>query len=365
MSRKDYYAALGVAEDASQDEIKRAFRKLAKTYHPDRNRDDRAAEKRFKEVNEAYETLGDPDRRRKYDEFRRLGAGGLGDGIDFEDLFGQAGGGGGGGGFGDLFSSLFGGRGGAHREAKARPQQGEDIDLRVEIPFEKAVFGGTQTVQIPREEPCGQCGGKGHEPGSEVDTCPVCRGTGSAVQAQGGFSFSRPCPRCFGRGKIISNPCSRCRGQGRTQTVRSLDVKIPKGIDDGERLRLRGEGEMGIAGGPRGDAFVRVKVRPDSVFERRGLDITTTEKVNVVQAALGVERDVRTLSGTVALHVPPGVQPGQKLRLKGRGVVDGAGRVGDHYVVVEVEIPRRLDDAARASLLDFAEKAGLDTGGAS
>jgi molecular chaperone DnaJ len=363
MSRKDYYATLGVKESANQDEIKRAFRKLAKTYHPDRNRGDEAAEKRFKQVNEAYECLGDPEKRGKYDDLRRLGAGGVGGGVDLEDLFGQAGGQGRpGGGMGDIFSSLFGGRGGAHREAKARPQRGEDIDLRVEVPFETAVFGGKHTVQIPREEACEVCGGAGSEPGSDVSTCPVCRGTGSAVQAQGGFSFSRPCPRCFGRGKIISNPCARCRGQGRCQTVRSLDVTIPKGIDDGERLRLRGEGEMGIAGGPRGDAFVRVKVRANPVYERQGLDITSTETINVVQAALGVVREVRTLSGTVSLRIPAGVQPGQRLRLQGRGIEDGSGRTGSHYVAIKVEIPLHLDEQSRASLRDFAEKAGLDAG---
>jgi molecular chaperone DnaJ len=365
MSRKDYYATLGVSPDASQDDVKAAYRRLAKEYHPDRNAGDETAERRFKEVGEAYEVLGDPEKRRKYDELRRLGAAGAGAGIDLESLFGggRGGGGGGGGGFGglgDIFSSIFGGRGDAFRESQARPQRGEDVDLRVEIPFETAAFGGRVSVRLSREDTCGRCGGAGSEPGSTVETCPVCRGTGSATQAQDGFAFHRPCPRCFGKGKLIRQPCRDCGGQGRVETDRTIEVTIPKGIADGKRIRLRGEGEMGVAGGPRGDAYVRVKVRPHAEFERKGLDIHSTVSVNVVQAALGTEREIPTIGGTVTLRIPAGVQPGQQLRLRDQGVEDGKGRRGDHLVTVRVHIPKELGAESRERLRAFGESAGLD-----
>ena len=356
MQGKDFYAVLGVKDTAPAAEIKSAYRKLAKRYHPDKNPGDQAAEKRFKEISEAYEVLGDDAKRQKYDQLRKYGAG---SGVSFEDLFGGDGGGGAGfgGGLGDLFSSLFGGGGGsAFREDRARPQRGDDIDLRVDIPFETAARGGTVSVTIPRADSCPRCGGAGAEPGSTVEICPVCRGSGKAIQGHGGFSVSRPCPRCLGRGKVISNPCRECRGQGRTESDHRLEVKIPRGVHDRARIRLKGEGEMGIAGGPRGDAYLRVHVRPHPAFERDGLDVKSTVKVDVVQAIRGAEVDVRTLEGEVKLKIPAGVQPGQSLRLRGQGILDDKGRRGDHVVRVEVEIPKGLSPEALAALDAFSAK---------
>lgn len=361
MAEVDYYEVLGVPESASPEEIKRAYFRLAKKYHPDRNPNDKAAEARFKQINEAYETLSDPQKRRRYDQLRRLrregvftGAGGPG-GFRFQDLgdlfggevtFSDLGG------IGDIFRRFFGT--GGPGESRARSRRGEDLHIDVEIPFETAAFGGRVTVRVPREENCPRCGGSGAEPGSRSEPCPQCGGRGIVELFQGTFGMSRPCPRCLGRGRIVSRPCRSCGGGGRVRRERTLEVTIPKGLADGARLRLAGQGEPGPAGGPPGDLYVRVRVRPHPRFRRKGLDIYTDLTIDMVDAALGTSVEVPTLEGPVTLKVPPGTQPEALLRLRGRGIAAGDGRRGDQYVRVHVRVPRRLTERQRALLEQLA-----------
>jgi len=372
MAETDYYQVLGVNKKASPDEIHQAFRKLAKKYHPDRNRGDKSAERRFKEISAAHEVLGDADKRRQYDQLREARAHGFATG-DFSDFFrsaGQAAGraapsGGGGrgpsgdfGGLGDLFSSLFGDRMGA---ATAPPERGEDILQKIDVPFMTAAHGGTLTLRLRRPEACPVCGGSGASPGSSVKTCPTCKGRGTVQFEQGGFAFSRPCPECLGRGKRIGKPCDRCGGEGRTQGVRSLSVKIPKGVRDGAKIRLTGEGEPGQGGGPSGDLYLQVHVLPHAGFERDGYDIYSTVEVNIVQATLGTTVTVQTLDGPVDLRIPPGTSSGAKLRLRGRGVAIRGGDRGDHYVRVKIVAPRQLTPAQAELLRRFAQEARIPT----
>lgn len=343
MGSKDYYSVLGVREDASQAEIKKAYRDLAKRCHPDRNAGDAAAEKRFKEVQEAYDVLGEPDKRKRYDQLRRYGAGG-GSGFRFEDLFG---GGAPGGGFGGSIFDLFERAGVGRRRGPAGPRRGEDVRAEITVPFETAAFGGRRTVRLPRTEHCGSCGGTGAAPGSGVETCSACGGTGTTASSQGTFSFSRPCPSCYGRGTVIRKPCPDCRGAGARTVTRELEVNVPAGIADGGRIRLRGEGEAGDPGAPSGDLILTVRVASHARFRRDGLDVRSDLAVSVADAALGAVREVETLEGKVELRIPPGVQPGAKLRLRGRGVRDRRGRTGDHIVKVRVEIPKSLSPGER------------------
>ena len=368
----DYYGVLGVSEKASPEEIKRAYFRLAKKYHPDRNPDNKSAEAQFKQVNEAYETLSDPQKRSRYDQLRHFrregiftGAGGpggfrfqdLGDllggeGISFSDL----------GGIGGIFRRFFS-QGGAG-QGRAHPQRGEDIEADVEIPFATAVSGGKVTVRVPREEACSRCRGSGAEPGSTTENCPQCGGRGIVEQFQGSFGMSRPCPRCFGRGQIISQPCRECGGRGAVRRERRLEVTIPKGVADGARLRLSGQGEAGPVGGPAGNLYVRVRVRPDEKFRRKGLDIYSDVTIDMFQAALGTTVEVPTLDGQVDLKVPAGTQPESLLRLRGRGVAAADGRRGDEYVRVHVRVPRRLSDHERTLLEELAATGAQSGGGA-
>jgi len=368
----DYYRVLGVSESADPGEIKQAYFKLAKQYHPDRNPDDKSSEEKFKQINEAYETLSDPQKRRRYDQLRRLrqqdiftGAqagrrpGGVGfdeltdlfsgGRVSFDDL----------GGIGDIFGRFF--RSGAGAGTRPRPQRGQDLTAEVEVPFETAAFGGKVTVRVPRQQACGRCQGSGAEPGSKVETCGECGGRGFVQLFQGGFGLSRPCPRCLGRGQFVSQPCRECGGGGTVPRQRILEVTIPRGVADGARLRLAGQGDRAPGGKQPGDLYVRVRVRPHKQFLRRGLDIHSEVTIDMVQAALGASLEVPTLHGPVELKVPAGTQPEALLRLRGRGVSASDGRRGDHYVRVHVRIPERLSDRQRELLRKMA-KTGVRTG---
>lgn len=367
MAYKDYYQILGVTEGATADEIKKAYRKLAKKYHPDANPGDTQAADRFKEINEAHEVLSDSKKRKQYDDMKRFagsgfqgfrGAGGAGggpQGFNINDIFsqfGRAAGGGGGttfttedlgglGGLGDLFANLFD-RGGRFRQQRYGPQRGQDLHAEVEVPFETVTRGGTTVISITKSENCERCGGSGAEPGSKVSKCSQCGGSGMIAQAQGGFAVSRPCPQCLGRGEVVSQPCTNCAGSGQAQRARRLSVKIPAGTDDGGRIRLRGQGEAGTAGGPPGDLIIAVKARGDRFFKRKGVNVYCDVKINLAQAVLGTRIKVRTLNDRHALlKIPPGTQPGTIFKLKGMGIKKD-GRQGDQFVTVNVEIPTAL-----------------------
>jgi len=355
MTSGDYYSILGVSRDATDDEIKKAYRRLAKKFHPDHNRGDKEAERRFKDINEAYETLSDPEKRRHYDRF------GTAKGGSFEDFFKGAGGTGAyrevhwsdlrdAGGLGDLFSQFF--RKSRYARSGGAPQRGRDILAEATIPFDMAVFGGTISVRVEREEQCRTCNGSGAKPGTDKEKCSGCNGTGSIQFSQGGFAFSRPCPRCAGRGEIVV-PCDTCAGSGRVLRPRTIEVKIPAGINEGQRIRLAGQGEEGVAGGPNGDILIEVHIMPHSEFEKKGKDIYSTVTIDVARAALGGTVPVNTLHGPVQLKIPEGTQPGTKLRLKGRGIKGSDGTTGDHYVTVQVEVPRKMDRRQKRLMREF------------
>jgi len=362
---KDFYRILGVAENASADEIKKAYRKLAKQYHPDANPNDPAAADRFKEVSEAYSILSADDRRKQYDQVRRYGGGGFQPGgpsggpgpqpggINIEDLGGL-------GGLGDLFSSIF--DTGRRRGAGGRPtgtQRGQNVEFVVEIPFQTAARGGRIPLTVPVSEPCPHCGGNGAAPGTTPTTCPECRGSGSVIFGQGGFAVTRPCPACYGRGTIPTDPCTVCQGQGQLRNQRQLHVTVPAGVDTGSKLRVAGQGETGTGGGARGDLILTFRVQPHHFFSRDGLDIHCTVPINIPQAVLGSRIRVRTVDGKhVILRIPAGTQSGTRFRVKGQGVEKG-GRLGDQYVRVEVRTPEKLEPEAEALLREFAIAAEL------
>ena len=337
MAKRDYYEVLGVGKESGDSEIKSAYRKLALKYHPDRNPDDPAAEENFKEASEAYSVLSDAQKRAAYDRYGHAGLQGASGGgfnpdafADFSDILGDF--------FG--FGDLFGGGGGRRR---ARTQRGEDVRYDLEISFEEAVFGMGADIQVPRMESCSRCGGSGSEPGSGPSTCPTCQGRGEMVYNQGFLSVRRTCGTCGGAGKLIRNPCSNCQGHGYSQVQRKLKVNIPPGVDDGTRLRLGGEGQPGRNGGPQGDLYVFLKVRPHPFFERKDADLHLTVPINMAQAALGAEIDVPTLGQPHKLKIPEGTQSGAQFRLRGKGVVslNGGGR-GDISVHIDVRTPTRL-----------------------
>jgi len=345
MAEKDYYKTLGVNSDATAAEIRKAYRKLAKKYHPDRHGGSKAAEEKFKAIGDAYSVLSDPDKRKQYDRLRRAGMRGgpqMGPG-GFEEIFQQFGGAGTGGraqGFSDLFSRIFGGS--SSRAQRAPRRRGSDLVSSITVPFETAARGGEIEVTVQREKPCPNCDGTGADPGSTVETCPHCQGSGQVLAGQGGFSVSRPCPACFGRGKIIQTPCGRCRGSGGVEEPARVKVTIPKGINDGQRMRLAGMGQPGAGDAPAGDLMLEVHIAPHSVYTRKGRDIHSKVRVDMVDAALGKEVDVQTLQGPITVKIPPGTQPGRKLRVPGYGLETSDGRRGDHYVEVQVSVPRDL-----------------------
>jgi molecular chaperone DnaJ len=371
-AKGDFYAVLGVSESASADEIKKAYRKLAKQFHPDANPDDPAAAERFKELGEAYGVLSDDEKRRQYDQMRRYGAfgfpgatrpgAGAGAGADmgaagfsFEDLQGF------GGGLGDIFSSIFDtatrGRG---RTGRAQgPRKGADIEYAVEIPFETAVAGGKVPLEMSITEECATCSGSGAAAGAAVRPCAECAGTGQIAFGQPGFAVKRPCPACMGRGVKPERPCPACQGRGQVRQMRKISVSVPPGVDSGSKLRLSGKGERGSAGGPPGDLLLTFKVKSHRFFRREGLDIHVTVPINFVQAAMGTKLKVRTVSGAKAvLSVPAGTQPGARFRLRGQGVRKGE-RTGDQIVEVSVSVPEQLSDEERKALENFADVADL------
>ncbi|MFD1832677.1 MULTISPECIES: molecular chaperone DnaJ [Streptomyces] len=365
---KDYYKILGVPKDATEAEIKKAYRKLAREYHPDANKGDARAEERFKEISEAADVLGDPKRRKEYDEARALfGAGGFRPGpaggpggfnFDLGDLFGGAQGGGGGaggfgGGLGDVFGGLFGGRGPG---ARTQPRRGQDIESEVTLSFTEAADGATVPLRMSSSAACKACSGTGDRNGTPR-VCPTCVGTGQVSRGGGGgFSLTDPCVDCKGRGLIAENPCDVCKGSGRATSSRTMQVRIPAGVSDGQRIRLRGKGAPGERGGPNGDLYVVVHVEPHPVFGRKGDNLTVTVPVTFPEAALGGEIKVPTLGGPpVTLRLPAGTPSGRTMRARGKGAVRKDGTRGDLLVTIEVAVPKGLDDKARDLLESYRE----------
>ena len=366
--KRDYYEVLGIGKNATDAEIKSAYRKLAKKYHPDLNPGNKEAEEKFKEVNEANDVLSDPQKRQRYDQFGFAGvdpnyaaangggAGGFGGGfggVDLGDIFGDIFGGGFGGGFGG-----FGG-GSSTRTANA-PRKGHDIQASVILTFEEAAHGCSKKITINRQDTCPDCGGTGAAKGTSPETCPDCGGRGYVVTQQrtpfGVMQSQQPCSHCGGRGTIIRNPCKTCRGTGKTAARKSLEINIPAGIDDDQNIALRGQGDAGSNGGPAGDVIVHVTVKADPMFERDGYDVTIHVPITFSQAVLGDDVEVPTVDGRIVQHIPEGTQSGTKFRLRGQGIqyLNGRGR-GDQYVIVDVEIPKKVTRAQREALKAFED----------
>ncbi|MDP4089023.1 MAG: molecular chaperone DnaJ [Bacillota bacterium] len=360
MAKKDYYEILGLTKGASDDDIKKAFRKLAIQYHPDKNKGDKEAEEKFKEINEAYQVLSDPEKKSQYDQFGTTdfqgGFGGYEGGFDFSDL----------GGFGDIFDSFFGGGFSGGRKRKGGPEKGADMEVTVKLTFEEAVFGIEKEININRNEGCETCHGSGAKPGTSAKTCDRCGGTGQVrVQRStplGSFVSMSTCDKCGGKGKLIADPCPTCKGSGKERKNRKIKVNIPAGVDNDNVIPLRGQGEHGANGGPPGDLYVNLKVAAHPVFKRRGFDIYMDTHVSFGQATLGAEVKVPTVDGDVKYSIPQGTQPGTVFRLKGKGVprVNSAGR-GDQYVNVVVDVPKTLNEKQRETLRLFMEACGEET----
>ena len=357
--KRDYYEVLGVSKGASDDEIKKAYRKLAKKYHPDVNPGDQAAEAKFKEVNEAYSILSDKEKRARYDQFGHAGvdpnygAGGPGGGfgfdmgdIDLGDIFGS------------FFGGGFGGFGGSSSARRNGPQKGESLRANLTITFEEAAFGCEKEINLNRSEECEACHGSGCEPGTTAETCPDCRGTGvvRVQQRTGGFAFSSTaaCARCRGTGKIIHSPCKACSGSGSVKKSKRVTVSIPAGIDDGQAVSLRGQGNAGKNGGPAGDLIVGVRVKPSNQFRRDGTTVLYEQPVTFYQAVMGAELEIPTIDGKVKYNLPAGTQPGTTFRLRGKGIPElrGRGR-GDQYVTVRVQVPSSLTGEQKEALRRF------------
>ena len=355
-TKRDYYDVLGLKKNATSAELKKAFRKLARKYHPDLNPNDKASERQFKEMNEAYEVLSDPKKRKQYDQFGHeafeQGFGqGPGAGGGFEGFGGQGAGSYQGRGFDDIFGNIFGG---GRSAGPMGPQKGEDITYTVEVELEDAIFGRAMQVDLQREVSCTACGGSGAQPGSQRRTCPTCQGTGSVAQGRGFMQFSQSCPTCRGEGSINPNPCRNCGGSGMTPKTEKINVKIPAGVDNGSKVRMAGMGAPGVNGGPPGDVYIITRVRPHHYFERKGDNLYSEAKVTVKEAALGEKIEIPTVDGVVMLSMPPGVQNGQQLKLKGKGVphFGGAG-VGDHYVTIHVVTPTNITEKGKELLREL------------
>jgi molecular chaperone DnaJ len=365
LSKRDYYEVLGVDRGVDEGVLKTAYRKLALEFHPDRNPDDPAAEERFKEISEAYAVLSDPDKRSRYDRFGHQGvAAGGPSGADFGDL----------GGFTDLFNDLFGdifgggGRGFGGR-GRGRGSRGADLRYNLEIGLDEVLTGSEASIKIPKMRVCEGCSGSGARAGSAAKTCERCRGAGQIAFQQGFFRVNRPCDVCGGAGEVISDPCGDCRGSGRTEGQQTISVKVPAGVDDGARLRLVGEGEAGIAGGPPGDLYIVILVRKHPLFERDGRDLHCEVPVPFVQAVLGGEIEAPSLEGRITVRVPEGTQSGKILRLQGKGLPPLQPRMdpsqlermrGDIYVRIFVEVPTRLTERQRELLEEFADESGTE-----
>ena len=373
-AEKDYYAELGVSSSASQDEIKKSYRKLARENHPDANPDNPEAVERFKRVAEAYDVLSDPDERKEYDQFRtmarsggfgRMGGAGFPGGFrtssgsaasdfsDFSDFFGRSSGGSSqGGGFGDIFGGVFN-RGGSAGHS-ARPSRGADVETEITLDFREAARGTTIPLQLTGDAPCTTCHGSGSKSGKTA-TCGTCSGTGYTSENRGAFGFSAPCKDCDGTGSRITDPCGECSGTGTVHRTRQITVRIPAGVIDGQKVRLAGQGEAGLNGTPAGDLFVAVKVKPDPVFEREGDDLHITVPVSFAELTLGDTITVPTLDAPVRVKIPAGTPDGRTLRVRGRGIAKRGGKSGDLMVSVQVTVPQNLDAAASSALRSYAQ----------
>lgn len=359
--KRDYYEVLGIAKGASEDEIKKAYRKVAKKYHPDLNPGNKEAEEKFKEANEAYEVLSNPEKKAKYDQFGfagvdpNYGAGqgggfdGFGGGVDLGDIFG------------DIFGGGFGGFGGSSSRSNPNgPRKGVDVRVPLTLSFMEAVHGCTKTISITRRETCPDCNGSGAAKGTSPETCPDCGGRGYVMRQMrtpfGVMQSQQPCQRCGGKGKFVKNPCTHCHGTGKVGVKKSLEVRIPAGVDDDQSVALRGQGDAGLNGGPNGDVIVLLNVKPDPMFQRDGYDVYVNVPITFKQAVLGDEVVVPTVDGKVEYTVPEGTQSGTTFRLRGKGIpyVGGRGR-GDQYVKVSVEIPKKLNKAQKEALNAFDE----------
>jgi molecular chaperone DnaJ len=354
-NKKDFYDLLGVDRTASQEEIKKAYRKKAVKYHPDKNKGDKAAEEKFKEINEAYESLSDSKKRAMYDQFGHnaggyggagggfdaSGFGGFGDGIDL----------------GDVFENFFGGS--RRSSSRSRARHGDDLMAEVTISFEEAAFGTKKEIRVSRNETCGHCNGAGAEPGTSRKTCSTCNGSGQTRHSQGFFSLSRTCSSCQGQGTVLEKPCSVCSGRGVTAKTKKVSIKIPAGVDNGSKLRVSGEGEAGLHGGQRGDLYVVIRVKPHEIFIRRDDDVICDIPVSITQASLGSEITVPTLEGVTKIRVPEGTQTGKVFRLRGKGIpnVQGYGK-GDQHVRIVIETPTKLNSEQKELLKKFAKISG-------
>jgi len=357
--KRDYYEVLGVDRSATDADIKKAYRKLAKENHPDLNPEDKSAEARFKEVNEAYEVLSDSEKKARYDQYGHAGVdpnfggeGGFGEGFDFGDL-------------GDLFGSFFGGGFGSSR-GRANPnapQRGESIRMSAAISFEEAAFGCEKEISVEKTETCETCHGSGSAPGTTPEICPECHGTGVVQMRRqtpmGVFATSAPCPKCGGKGKIIHQPCKDCHGSGTVRKRRTIKASIPAGIDNGQTISIRGQGNAGLNGGPAGDLLITVTVRPHELFRREGTSVLCEAPITFPQAVLGAELEIPTIDGKVKYDLPEGTQSGTTFRLKGKGIpfLNGHGR-GDQYVTVYIETPRNLSKEQKDAMLHFADSLG-------
>lgn len=359
--KRDYYEVLGVSRGASEDEIKKAYKKMARKYHPDLNPGDKTAEEKFKEVNEAYEVLSDADKKARYDQYGHagvdpnFGAGGFGGGFDGSFDFGD---------LGDIFGSFFGGGfGGGRRTNPNAPQRGESIRMSIAISFEEAAFGCEKAVTVERYETCDTCHGNGCAPGTSPEVCPDCHGTGTVqVRRQtpmGVFATSSPCPKCGGKGRIIHQPCKDCRGSGMVRKKKTIQASIPAGIDNGQIISIRGQGNAGKNGGPAGDLLITITVRPHELFRREGTSVLCEAPITFTQAVLGAELEIPTIDGKVKYTLPEGTQSGTTFRLKGKGIpsINGRGR-GDQYVTVYIETPKNLNKEQKEALKKFAETMG-------
>ena len=361
--KKDYYEVLGVNKNSTDDEIKKAYRKLARKYHPDLNRDDpKTAEAKMKEINEAYDVLKDKEKRAQYDQFGHAAFSGAGYGqgggfdgnINMEDIFTNMGGG-----FGDIFEQFFGGGGRTRARQKRGPERGADLRYDLRITFEEAAFGKEMTIKVPRMETCEECEGTGAKKGTTPDDCPDCHGTGMRQTTTrtpfGVISNARPCERCHGTGQIIKNPCDHCHGAGKIRVERDIKLNIPKGVDEGQRLRVSGGGQAGERGGKPGDLYVYINIKPHKIFTRNDTEVHCEVPISFVQAALGAKIEAPTIDGKVDLTIPEGTQSGAVLRIRGKGIpfLRGEGR-GDEFVKIKVLTPKNLSSRQKKLLREFA-----------
>ena len=356
MAKRDYYETLGVGKSASADDIKRAYRRMALKYHPDKNPDDKEAERKFKECAEAYEVLSDPDKRQRYDQFGHDGLRGIGMrdyqhmkwqdiGSVFEDIFGGLGG------FGDLF-----GMAGQKRTRRTGPARGYDLETSVELTLNDIAKGAEKTIEFTRQDICSECSGSACAKGTTPGRCPTCRGTGQVAKGGGFFQMVSTCPQCRGAGQIITNPCKKCRGTGRVPKKRIVNIKIPVGVHEGQGIRVANEGEPGRSGGPRGDLYCYVRIKPHKFLHRDGNNIVAVVPISFIQAALGATIDVPSLNGSKQLKIPPGTQYGSIFRIKGQGLPDiRTRRTGDQLVQITIETPAKLNAKQRELLREFAK----------